>query len=313
MPKNLKRKDKILVSGSLGIDSIFGLGGTINSAIHFSGKKLGKQNMMFFGKDKKECFGGTAGNIAYGLGLMKERPIVVSAAGKDFGPFKDHLKRFADLRVVEDKDNYTAVCYMMTDDIGEQIGIFQPNAYGIHSEKLSLKKQLTNKDWKDIGIAIFSPGAATNMVSQMKEFRKAGRPEAMVIFDPGQIMLISFTWKLLEEAFRLSDMCIVNDFEFKMLRERFGFSVQDIFKLGVTFVIETQGAKGSTLYEPDKTTHVAAVRAKKVVDPTGAGDAFRAGLISGLNSGMSMVKSMARGAKLGALSIEHQGGQTYSM
>ncbi len=322
-----QNKNSVLVCGSIVVDSLFDLNGTIRDAINFKSGKDGKQNLMFTAKEKQEYFGGTAGNIAYGLGLLGEKPLVASVVGKDFGSYKSHLKHLgAESRIYEDSKGYTATFYGMTDSISEQIGIFQPNAYGKHVEDIPLSRLLKSNDWSKIKIAIFSAGTAKSIVRHMKEFRKStqkvtfreipkgyllGHP--FVIFDPGQTLLATFTEELLGDAIRNADMIIMNDTEYNYLRNHFGFTLEKIFKNRTRYVLETKGADGSTLHEPYKKTFVKAVRVKKVVDPTGAGDAYRAGLISGMLRGLSIEESMRLGSRLGAKCVESEGGQTYNI
>jgi adenosine kinase len=308
-----RNNKKVLVCGSIVVDSLFDLNGTIRDAVNFKDGKNGKQNLMFTAHEKEEYFGGTAGNIAYGLGLLKENPIVASVVGKDFDGYKSHLKHLgAELRILMDEKGYTATFYGMTDNIKEQIGIFQPNAYGKHIESVPLSRLLKSADWGDVGIAIFSAGTAKSIVKHMKEF-KAKNKEALTIFDPGQTLLATFTEKLLAEAIKSADMIIVNDTEYSYLHNHFGFTLEKIFKGKTKFVIETKGADGSVLHEPKGKTIVKSIKVKKVVDPTGAGDAYRAGLISGMLRGKTIEESMMIGAKLGAKCVQSNGGQTYSI
>lgn len=313
---NLKssNKSKVLVCGSLVIDSLFDLNGTIRDSMNFKDGKSGKQNLMFTAHEKEEYFGGTAGNIAYGLGLLKENPIVASVVGKDFDGYKSHLKHMgAQLRILMDEKGYTATFYGMSDSIKEQIGIFQPNAYGKHIESVPLSRLLKSADWQDIAIGIFAAGTARSIVKHIKEFKAKANKEALTIFDPGQTLLATFTEKLLAEAIKNSDMIILNDTEYSYLHNHFRFTLEKIFKGKTKYVLETKGADGSVLHEKNKKMFVKALKIKKVVDPTGAGDAYRAGLISGILSGKSMEESMRLGSRLGAECVKSEGGQTYTI
>jgi adenosine kinase len=290
------------------------LNGTIRDAVSVKDGKAGKQNLMFTAHEKEEYFGGTAGNIAYGLGLLKVKPVVASVVGKDFGEYYSHLKHLgAELRILKDEKGYTATFYGMTDSIHEQIGIFQPNSYGKHIEGIPLSRLLKSGDWKDIRIAIFSAGTAKSIARHIKEFRNKASKDAFVIFDPGQTLLATFTEKLLSDAIKNSDMIIVNDTEYNYLHNHFRFTLEKIWKGRTKYVIETKGADGSVLHESNKKTFVKSIKVKKVADPTGAGDAYRAGLISGMLSGKSLENSMQIGAKLGAACVKAEGGQTYTI
>lgn len=310
----MKNKGKILVSGSIVIDSLFDITSNIKDHINMKNGILGTQNFMFTATEKEEYWGGTGGNIAYGLAILGEKPILFSAVGKDFSPhFKNHLKEVgAELRVYEDEKRFTATFYALSDSEKQQIGIFQPGAYGKHIESIPLSKTLSPKDFSDIKIAIFSPGTAKSILSNMEEFKKRNS-DAKIIFDPGQALMASFTKPILEKALSLSDILIANEVEMNQIKNKFGITFEHIFKLGIHSVIETLGENGSVLHTANKRTKISTVKAKKVLDPTGAGDAFRAGLIHGMMQDLSLDEAMKIGAKMGAECVAYQGGQTYSL
>lgn len=295
-------------------DTLFDLRNPIREQIVVRNGKADKQNLMFSAHEKRVYFGGTAGNIAYGTSLLRGDAYVVSAVGRDFADYAKHLRKPGlVLRIFTDRDSYTATFYGMSDPLREQIGIFQGNAYHKHADNLSLHSLLRKSDWRDIAVGIFAAGTARSIVKQLAEFRRSARNDALAIFDPGQMLMIDFDTSAIEKALKLSHILILNDTELSHLRNHFGFRLERIFALGIKYVIETRGADGSTLHESNKRTDVKSIRVKKVVDPTGAGDAYRAGLINGLLDGKSIVESMKIGSKLGALCVQHQGGQTYKI
>lgn len=312
--KNKNRK-KILVCGSVVIDTLFDLSSNIKDHINLKDGVLAVQNLMFTAQNKKEYFGGTAANISYGLGLLKQKPILASIVGKDFDlNYKKHLKNSGvDLRVQEDKKDFTANFYGMSDLNNEQIGVFLPNVYGKYVEKISLSNILSEKDFSQIGIAIFSAGTAKSITSHITEFKKKVKKEAITIFDPGQILMSMYNKTLLEKSLQNTDILIGNEVEISQIKNYFGFSFENIFKLGVITIIETLGENGSVVYTKDWTKKIRAVKVKKVIDPTGAGDAFRAGLIHGILSKQKIEDAMQIGAKLGALCVQSPGGQTYKI
>ena len=309
------KSKKALVVGSVVIDTLFELSSNIGDHINLVDGVLGVQNLMFTANNKKEYYGGTAANISYGLGLLKQKPILVSIVGKDFSVnFKKHLEKFGvDLRVHEDKNEFTANFYGMSDLKKEQIGIFLPNVYGKHVENVLLSEILTKKDFLEIGVAIFSAGTAKSITSHITEFRKKADKSSLTIFDPGQILMSTYNKVLLKKSLENTDILIGNEVEIAQIKNYFGFSFKEIFKLGVTSIIETRGENGSFLYKENEVKKIAAVNVKKISDSTGAGDAFRAGLIHGLLSNKKIEESMLIGAELGANCVQCFGGQNYKV
>jgi len=310
----MKNHKKVLISGSLVFDTLFELTTPIREQIVIKDGKAGKQNLMFNARDKEVYFGGTAGNIAYGSRLLGDSTIVASIVGRDFEEYAKHLKHGgAQVRLYRDEKSYTATYYSMTDPSSEQIGIFQGSAYHKHVEHVPLTRLLLASDWKSIGVGIFAAGTAKSIVKQLKEFRKFAPEEALAIFDPGQMLMIDFTRELVCEALRNADILVLNDTEFLHLKKKFNITLEKIFEKGTKYIIETRGAAGSVLYIEEAEFAVKAFKVKKVVDPTGAGDAFRAGLIHGLLSGLSIPDAMRIGGKLGAACVQTNGGQTYKV
>ncbi len=315
-----------LVVGSVAFDLIFGIHGKIQDEILVEKDgKLGRQNLMFTAKTKESFFGGTGGNISYGLGLLGKKPMLFSLAGKDFrGEFETHLtKSGVDSRVAVDEKGWTATFYGMSDELGQQIGVYQPNAYEkVHT--LPLSETLTKEDFKNIGVAIFSAGTGMSILRHMKETREKCGKDTTIIFDPGQVISIFYDKKFLEETLALADIFIGNEVECKQLQTILGYSHDKLLTRGLRAVIETLGEKGSIIYERRQEntydrkyflteTKVKAVKAKKVVEATGAGDAYRAGMIAKLLEGKSLKESCAFGAKIASLSVAYRGGQTYRL
>lgn len=272
---------------------------------------------MFSAKQKQIYYGGTAGNISFGLSLLGHRPSLFSVVGRDFLDYEKHLnERGIDIKVKKDTERFTATYYSMTDTKREQIGIFQGGAYHTHINKTPLSDIFSKKEIEDFDFAVFAAGTAKSIVSQIEEFRKINN-RAVAIFDPGQMLAIDFNEKLLRKALKMADIAIWNDVEANYLHKHFNFDLRKIFSMGVKKVVETKGADGSILFTFEggqiKQIKVKAFKVKKVLDPTGAGDAFRSGLIHGLIQGLTLDKAMEIGAKLGARCVALQGGQTYSL
>ncbi len=315
---------KPLVVGSVAFDMIFGIHGKIQDEILVEKDgKLGRQNLMFTAKSREHFWGGTGGNIAYGLGLLGTKPLLFSLAGQDFegSGFLPHLKKVGvDSRVVVDEKGWTATFYGMSDELGQQIGVYQPNAYEkVHT--IPLSKTISPTDFKDIGVAIFSAGTGMSILRHMTELREKCGKDTLIIFDPGQVISIFYDKALLEKTLALADIFIGNEVEIKQLQTILGYSVEKILEKGVRAVIETLGEKGSVIYEHHlATTHgrecllktaIPPVRVSRVVEATGAGDAYRAGMIAKLLEGKNLKDSCAFGAKIAALSVGFRGGQNY--
>ncbi len=294
---------------------IFGIHGKIQDEI-LVGKdgKLGRQNLMFTAKTREHFWGGTGGNIAYGLGLLKKKPLLFSLAGKDFegSGFGPHLRNAGvDSRVVINEKSWTAIFYGMFDELGQQIGVYQPNAYS-DIEKLSLSKTLTTNDFREVGVAIFSAGTGISIYRQMKELRKRCGREVTIIFDPGQVISIFYNKSLLEKTLVLADIFIGNEVECKQLETILGYSHEKLLTKGLRAVIKTRGERGSVIYEKNMMKQIPVVKARRVVEVTGAGDAYRAGMIEKLLEGRTLQEACTFGAKIAALSVAYRGGQNYT-
>ncbi len=320
-----------LVVGSVAFDLIFGIHGKIQDEILVEKDgSLGRQNLMFTAKTREHFWGGTGGNIAYGLGLLKTKPLLFSLAGKDFesSGFGPHLKAAGvDSRVVVNNKNWTAVFYGMSDKLGQQIGVYQPNAYE-KIDTLPLSKTLTSKDFADVGVAIFSAGTGKSIYRHMKELRQKRGKEVVIIFDPGQVISIFYDKAMLEKTLALADIFIGNEVELKQLQTILGYDIKTLLAKGVKAVIETLGEKGSVLYESSikqdlafahgreqmlnvQKNYIKSVRAKKVIETTGAGDAYRAGMIAKLLQGKTLKEACEFGSATAARSVAFRGGQTY--
>ncbi len=301
-----------LVVGSVAFDIVFDVHGTINERIVLQNGKLGRQNLMFTAKERQEFFGGTGANIAYGLGLLHAHPILFSAVGRDFAPqFQKHLEDHGvEPRVHVAEKMFTAAFYGMSDARGEQIGVWQSNAHD-KLEKISIIDSLGRKTLANVSVALFY-GAPTVALRHMKAVRGLLGKKVKIIFDPGQ-MILFYDRKKLKQALALCDIFIANDVEIGQAAAIIGGSVSDLFVHDLSAVIETKGARGSVLHEPNGATKIAAVKPKRVLDVTGAGDAYRAGLMHGLLRGKSLAEACRIGAILGARSVETAGGQTYKL
>ncbi|MBU1019452.1 MAG: carbohydrate kinase family protein [Patescibacteria group bacterium] len=285
----------ILVAGSVAFDYLFRYEGELKE--HFEGHDLSNLSTCFFSPNREKFYGGTGGNIAYGLSLFGEKSHLIGTVGDDFeGDYKDWLTgRGASLdfvRTVEGGD--TACAYIISDDKENQVAIFYPGAsLRDYDFGLDLKK---HKD----SLLIISPMNLESMVRLAREAREAG---VDYIFDPGQQITLfdpEFMKEIVEGAFAT----ILNDYELKLLS-----NVLDPKRL--RRVIVTLGGEGSEIIDEANVIEVGAVKPDRIADPTGCGDAYRAGLIHGLKAGFDLKKSCQIGALNATYKIETEGTQNY--
>lgn len=309
-------RNKALIIGSIVYDEIFDIHGKIRNELSVKNGKVDLINLMFTANKKVRRFGGIAGNVAYGLAQQGEGPLLFSWVGDDFKPqYKKHCENNKiDSRVYcAGKDTFTAAWYGISDQDKQQIGIFQPNSYGDYVEKIPLSKTLSQKDFDSIKIASISPGRGKGMLDHLKEVKERTNGEAITILHPGQELSISFTKQILKKSFEYADIIIGNEIEFKQFRDIYDLSPKDILANNPYMLIETRGEQGSLIHLGDKKIKIPIVKAKKVVETTGAGDAFLSGFITGLLKDWPVEKCAKRGAEIGALSVAYLGGQSYSI
>lgn len=290
---------QVLIVGSIAFDVIFSIGHDFRKSIPVEDGEIRTFNAVFMANEKTEYPGGTAGNIAYWLGKKTVPSMIFSAVGKDFDE-KGYRKKLliTGAKTRGGIGNYTAHAYMISDPLHQQIIIWQPNAYEMNADQ-SLLKSFSDLELADFRVAIFSAGTPDSILRHMSEFRGKNR-SATIIFDPGQVTHI-FEKQGFQECCRLADILIGNNIEFTYFHD-FG-----IPKAITT--IETFGAKGAEITANGQKIPVAGVKAKKVVETTGAGDAFRAGLIAGLVRNVPLHEAAKIGAELGAECVALPSGQ----
>jgi adenosine kinase len=295
---------QLYVSGSLALDRIMNFPGKF--ADHILPDKIHILNVCFLVDGMSEYFGGTAGNIAYNLALLGEKPLILGCAGKDFAAYGKRLDDLglstAGIRKVDDQ--FTAGAYITTDESDNQITGFNPGAM---RERCGYKFPAKHEGKV---LAIISPGNVQDMVELPEYFKKAGIP---YIFDPGQ-QITALTGEQMTQAITGSLALCTNDYELEMVMKATGLSRAELLaRTGA--LVTTLGDQGSIIAEgaPDgvKEARVAAVKVKKALDPTGAGDAFRAGLLKGLTLGQSLAEAAALGAVCAAYCVEHKGTQEH--
>lgn len=292
---------QLYVSGSLAFDRIMSFPGRF--ADHILPDKIHILNVSFVGNGLTERFGGTAGNIAYSLALLGEKPRVLASAGTDF----DHYAaRMAALGLPLDGvlrvgDELTANCHITTDMADNQITCFNPGAMNS-----PCGYAFNGADPAD-SLAIVSPGNFQDMVELPKFYKERGIP---YIFDPGQ-NVIALSGEDLAQCIDGAYALITNDYELEIVVQRTGMSSDEICSHAKN-CITTLGEKGSVVYEGNGcVTEVPPAKLEAVVDPTGAGDAYRAGLLKGLAMGLPLAKAAFVGSACAKWSVEKLGTQEH--
>jgi adenosine kinase len=291
---------RILISGSLAFDRIMDFPGRFSD--HILPDKIHILNVSFVVNGVKEQFGGTAGNIAYSLALLGERPLVMAAAGTDFGTYETWMTSLGlpldGIRRIPEE--FTAGAYITTDQADNQITGFNPGAMRYPS--------LCSVDGgnADDAIAIVAPGNTDDMLAYSRAYKQRG---VYHIFDPGQQLPLLSAEQVLEMVAD-SALLISNDYELEMIMRSTGLTKGQLLER-TGGIITTLGERGATVTTPQEETHVAAAKAANVADPTGAGDAFRAGLIKGMVTGKSLLESARMGAVCSSFSVECQGTQCH--
>ena len=260
----------ILISGSLVYDKIFVYPGYFKDSI--IAKKIDCLALTFHAQRIDEYFGGTAGNIAYNLSLLEERPIILSTAGYDFSLYGKWLvKNKIDIsQIKEIKNKKTGLFYVITDRAGSQIASYFDGALAVN------RGEFNKKLLKD-SMAIISPGNQRDMHDYARLYQKN---KVKYIFDPGQ-ELTRMPVRILKTGVAGAEILIANDYEINLILKKFGWTKKKLIDKVKTLII-TRGIKGSEIYHKNKIYRIAAVKSKKIIDPVGAGDAYRAGLIKGL-------------------------------
>jgi len=310
---------KILVSGSWAYDYLMQYDGILQNTILT--EKLDHLSAGFTVFKKSIHFGGCAGNIAYNLKLFGNDPLVVGLIGSDFGNYADWLKKngIDDSTLTLLPNTFTASAYILTDREQNQIQIFHGGAMLAEPESVSMK----NYDSIDVDWVIISPDDARRMPRLARECKELG---FKYIFDPSQ-QISNIDEKFLREAVEGAEILIVNEYEADLLTKRLSVSREGLTEMVPTF-IETRGEKGSLVVSrggknrflsrdknvrsEGETFFIPAVRPVKIVEPTGCGDAYRAGLLYGLSQGFGIEKSCQIGALTATYVIETPGTQDHS-
>lgn len=292
---------RIFVSGSLAYDRIMDFPGRF--ADHILPEKLHVLNVCFMVNGLTEKFGGTAGNIAYNLALLGERPLILATAGHDFERYRQWLEQHGlsleGIRIIPEE--FTACAYITTDQSDNQITGFNPGAMKYRS------LYQFNSLQPEEALAIISPGNLDDMVSYSHTYREKRIP---YIFDPGQ-SIPAFSGERLVEMLTGSLLTVCNDYELEMICRKTGLSQRQLQQRTGALIV-TLAEHGSIIHLGQETIKIPAVPASRTLDPTGAGDAYRAGLIKGLVLKKPLAIAAQMGATCASFAVEYHGTQEHS-
>ena len=289
-----------LICGSLAFDTIMSFGGRFSEAL--LADQLHKINVAFLVPGIRREFGGCAGNIAYNLKLLNGDPLIMATIGQDSAPYIDRFDKLGiSRRCIKLIDSsYTAQAFITTDIDSNQITAFHPGA-------MAMSHQIKIADAGKVSIAIIAPDGRDGMIEHARDCAAANIP---FIFDPGQ-GLPMFNGEELTHFIELATYVAVNDYEAELLTERTGLSLQQIAER-VSALIVTRGEQGAEIFTTDGRLDVPVVKVADIVDPTGCGDAFRAGMLFGLTRGMDWMTIGRLSSLMGAIKIASQGGQNHA-
>jgi len=291
---------RTLICGSLAFDTIMVFPDRF--ARHILPDQAHVLSVSFQIGEMRREWGGCAGNIAYNLQALGGDAVPMATLGEDGGPYRERLTQLGiptdGVRTVP--GTYTAQAFIITDLDDNQITAFHPGAMN-HSHKNHVTRELSAR------LAIIALDGKEGMLQHARECAAAAVP---FLFDPGQ-GLPMFSGEEIGEFLRLADYVAVNDYEGKMLEEKRGRKLEALAR-DVKALVCTLGAKGSLIFAAGKRYEVPCVRAEAVVDPTGCGDAYRAGLLYGIARGWDWDSTGRLGAVMGAVKIAHRGGQNHT-
>ena len=288
-----------LICGSIAYDTIMVFPGRFKEQI--LPEQLHILNVAFLVPDMRREYGGCAGNIAYSLKMLGGDPLIMATVGDDYPPYQQRLDKLAisQKHIRKVADSFTAQAFITTDLDDNQITAFHPGA-------MNFSHQNHIADAKDVAIGIVAPDGRDGMIQHAREFHEAGIP---FIFDPGQ-GLPMFNGDELRNFIRLADYLAVNDYEASVLQEKTGEKLEALAK-NLKGLVVTRGAKGSQIFSGGRMFEIPCAKPDAIVDPTGCGDAYRAGLLYGLSNGMDWETTGRLASLIGAWKIAQRGGQNH--
>jgi adenosine kinase len=292
---------RTLVCGSLAYDTIMVFPDRFSR--HILPEQAQVLSVSFTVGEMRREWGGCAGNIAYNLKHIGGEPVVMATIGDDGDDYRERLDAFGvgidALRHVA--GSYTAQAFIINDLDDNQITAFHPGA-------MAFSHQNRVGDVRDIGLGIVAPDGREGMWSHVEQFAQAGIP---FVFDPGQGMPL-FSGPELLTMIDHADYVAVNDYEGRLLEERTGIPLAGIAEM-VKALIVTLGGEGSVIYADGTMIGVPAAKPAAILDPTGCGDAYRAGLLYGIAQGWDWERTGRLASVMGALKIASRGGQNHAV
>ena len=287
-----------LICGSFAFDTIMVFHDKFRN--HILPDQVHILNVSFLVPDMRREFGGCAGNIAFNLKLLGEDPLPMGTVGTDFGPYAEWMDRFGiDHRYVKQVDTYTAQAYITTDEDDNQITAFHPGAMNLSHETSVLETE-------GVTLGIVAPDGRDGMLLHAEQFVEAGIP---FMFDPGQGLPMFDGEELLDFVDKATWVAL-NDYEAQLMEERTGKSPHELAEM-VDALIVTRGSKGSHIYTARHRHDIPLATATAVNDPTGCGDAYRAGLLYGLLHELDWETTGRIASLMGAIKIESHGTQNH--
>jgi adenosine kinase len=291
---------RTLICGSIAYDTIMVFRDYFKN--HILPEQIHILNVAFLVPDMRREFGGCAGNIAYNLKMLEGDALIMASVGEDFELYQSRLDNLGLNRSCIKKISgaFTAQAFITTDLADNQITAFHPGAMNFSHE---------NHVYEADGVAlgIVAPDGREGMLQHAREFFEAEIP---FIFDPGQ-GLPMFSGEELMNFIRLADFVTLNDYEARLLQEKTGKKIEELRRL-VEALIVTCGGDGSVIHAGGQRIEIPSVTPEKIVDPTGCGDAYRAGLLYGIANGMDWELAGKLASLLGALKIAARGAQNHS-
>ena len=288
-----------LICGSLAFDTIMVFQDQFKN--HILPDKIHALSVAFYVPEMRREFGGTAGNIAYNLQLLEGNPLIMATVGEDFSTYTQWLNqnKINTTHIKTIANSFCAQAFITTDTDGNQITAFHPGAM-IESHQNSVN------DASNVTLAVIAPDGRDGMFQHARECFEAGIP---FMFDPGQ-GLPMFNGEELLQFIEMADYLAVNDYESQIIQDKTGLSLEQL-ALKVKALIVTLGGSGSQIYADGQRYDIPCVKADEIVDPTGCGDAYRAGLLYGIARGWDWPTCGRLASTMGAIKIASRGGQNH--
>jgi adenosine kinase len=290
---------RTLICGSIAYDTIMVFRDRFKN--HILPDKLHILNVAFLVPDLRREFGGCAGNIAYTLSMLGGDPLIMATVGDDYLPYDQRLEklRLSQRHIRRIPGTFTAQAFITTDLDDNQITAFHPGAMNYsHENHVSEAGKLR--------LGIIAPDGREGMLQHAREFHAAGVP---FVFDPGQ-GLPMFGGEELNEFLKMARYVTVNDYEGQLLQERTGKKLDELARI-VSALVITLGARGSLILTDGERIEIPCAKPDRLADPTGCGDAYRAGLLYGIAAGLDWPTTGRLASVLGAIKIAQRGGQNH--